>query len=126
MKTVKYDLYVETADGTDVETVEVVFPAHYEVCDRCRGEGRHVNPSVDGHGISAEEFAEDPDFEEAYFSGVYDVTCEACKGNRVVEVMNDPETFTPEQKELLAKLEKQWEDEAADRRMHEAERRMGA
>jgi len=59
-------------------------PLKYEVCNRCQGKGKHVNPNVDGHGISPEEFAEDPDFKEAYFSGAYDVTCYECKGKRVV------------------------------------------
>lgn len=57
-----------------------------EVCRRCDGEGKHVNPSIDGNGISPEEFAEDPDFEEAYFSGQYDVQCEECRGEKVIRV----------------------------------------
>lgn len=119
--TVQHKLYDEEGD-----TVMVSFPAHYEVCDRCRGTGKHVNPSIDGHGISREEFDADPDFEEAYFEGRYDVTCYECKGERVVLVENDVETFTDEQKALYAKLEEQWEQEAADRRVSEMERRMGA
>jgi len=63
---------------------ELKLPGHYEVCSGCEGEGKHVNPSVDEHGITAEEFAEDPDFLEAYFSGVYDVECHTCHGKRVV------------------------------------------
>lgn len=114
--------YVYDDEG---EKVPVTFPAHYEVCDRCRGEGKHVNPSIDGHGISREEFDEDPEFEEAYFAGRYDVTCEVCKGERVV-LVEDEDQFTDEQKVVWAKLETQWEDEAADRRLSEMERRMGA
>lgn len=64
---------------------EVYIPARYIVCERCNGAGKHVNPSVDGHGLTSEDFAEDPDFEEAYFSGVYDVQCEDCKGERVIK-----------------------------------------
>jgi hypothetical protein len=66
----------------------------WAVCPTCEGEGKHVNPSIDSHGISREEFDEDPDFEEAYFSGAYDVTCVECKGQRVVpgcEVEGCPE-----------------------------------
>ena len=55
-------------------------PAVYEVCETCGGKGKHVNPAIDGHGISAEEMHEDPDFAEDYFSGVYDVPCEECGG----------------------------------------------
>ena len=120
MHTVSHKLYDDEGD-----TIHVSFPAHYEVCSRCRGEGKHVNPSIDGHGISPEEFAEDPDFEEAYFRGDYDVTCGECKGMRVV-LVEDPDLFNAEQKANWAKLEAQWEQEAADARLSEMERRMGA
>ena len=65
---------------------------HYEVCDLCDGKGSHVNPSIDAHGISPEEFYEDPDFEESYFAGYYDIPCNQCGGKRVVPVpnQNDP------------------------------------
>lgn len=57
----------------------------YAVCPRCRGEGSHVNPSVDGHGITAEEMDElGPEFLDDYMGGVYDVRCEQCHGDRVV------------------------------------------
>jgi len=57
----------------------------YAVCPRCRGEGSHVNPSVDGHGITAEEMDEmGPEFFEDYMGGLYDVSCERCHGLRVV------------------------------------------
>lgn len=55
------------------------------VCSRCDGEGKHVNPAVDGNGITAEEMDElGDDFRESYMSGVYDVRCEECNGERVV------------------------------------------
>jgi hypothetical protein len=57
----------------------------YAVCPRCEGRGSHVNPAVDGNGITAEEMDElGEDFREDYLSGVYDVRCEECGGNRVV------------------------------------------
>lgn len=73
----------------DEDDNEVTIRTHKEVCPRCRGEGTHVNPAVDGHGISPEQFHDDPDFEEAYFSGVYDVTCEECGGKNVVDVPDE-------------------------------------
>lgn len=54
------------------------------VCPVCCGEGTTVNPEIDSNGLTAEDFAEDPDFADSYFSGVYDITCRACDGNRVV------------------------------------------
>lgn len=125
MLTVKHKLYVEETDECPDGVLLAEFPAHYEVCSRCRGEGKHVNPSIDGHGLGAEDF-EDEDFREAYFGGRYDVPCYECKGERVVLVENAYETFTVEQKTLYDRLEKQWEDERADRRLEEMERRMGA
>lgn len=62
---------------------EWVVPVKYEVCDTCGGKGKHVNPSIDAHGISTEEFAEDPDFADAYWRGEYDVPCNECHGLRV-------------------------------------------
>jgi hypothetical protein len=104
------------------EGEEVTLRCKFEVCHRCRGTGTHVNPAVDGHGISPEEFAEDPDFEEAYFSGVYDVRCEECNGDRVVPVP-DPERNSPE---AMAGYEAWLQEEYEYRQMCEMERRMGA
>jgi len=55
------------------------------VCPVCDGEGTTVNPDIDANGLTAEDFNEDPDFREDYMSGVYDITCAACLGNRVVK-----------------------------------------
>lgn len=56
----------------------------WKVCPVCHGEGTTVNPSIDCNGLTAEDFAEDPDFAEDYRAGVYDQTCNACHGQRVV------------------------------------------
>lgn len=69
--------------------LHLVFPAKFEVCPRCKGRGKHVNPAIDGNGISAEEFEEDPEFADAYMAGVYDVTCHECGGDRVVAVIDE-------------------------------------
>jgi hypothetical protein len=90
----------------DFDLVEVELPGKYEVCPRCEGRGSIVNPSVDGNGISPEQFAEDPDFEEAYFSGVYDIHCPECEGKRVVAVP-DVKACTYAQKRLLVS-ERRW------------------
>lgn len=114
----------ETLYTEDGEEEQVVFPAHYEVCYRCRGAGKHVNPSIDGHGISREEFDMDPEFEENYFAGVYDVVCDECNGLRVVAVID--KTLPPELQAKLELLEEQWAADAADRRIAAMERAMGA
>lgn len=66
-------------------------PSKYEVCDECSGSGKVVNPSIDAGGISYDDFHEDPDFEEDYFSGRYDVNCPSCNGKRVQSHPQFPE-----------------------------------
>lgn len=74
-------------DGTE-ETV--LFPAKMVVCYTCEGKGTTVNPSIDGNGLTREDFDEDPDFAESYLRGDYDVQCRTCKGKNVVAVMDRP------------------------------------
>ena len=58
---------------------------------RLRGLGRHVKPSIDDSGLTAEDF-DDPGFEEDYMSGAYDVQCGTCKGKRVVPIADESDT----------------------------------
>ena len=107
------------------EYVGVELPKKKIVCPTCGGEGKHVNPSIDAHGLSREDFDEDPDFARDYMSGVYDVPCYECRGNNVVDVLDeealkhfDPELF----KEWREWLDSAYETEA----IYASERRMGA
>ncbi len=102
--------------GESDEETEVSFK--WEVCGTCDGKGAHVNPGVDAHGLSREDFEEDPDFEEDYFNGAYDVQCNECHGRRVV-----PE---PVDEKVIEAVNKKRSDEADYRAECEAERRMGA
>ncbi len=104
-------------DGTEER-----LPTRWEVCHVCGGEGKHVNPSIDAGGISADEFHDDPDFHESYMRGDYDVTCNRCNGRTTVAVV-DIDKLTPEQKHAYAR---QLQDEADDRAERMAEIRMGA
>lgn len=98
------------------------FKVKREVCPRCDGTGTIVNPAIDGNGLSAEDFAEDPDFKEQYLSGFYDVRCPDCDGRNVVEVI-DLKNSDPELVEEYDKwLKSHYETEA----IYAAERRMGA
>lgn len=63
-------------------------PAKREVCPTCDGTGSHVNRSIDGNGLTAEDFEQDPDFRDSYMAGHYDVRCEQCKGANVVTVVD--------------------------------------
>jgi len=72
----------------DAEGDEATLPALYEVCESCQGKGTHVNRAIDGNGLDP-ELEEDLDFMEGYLSGVYDVSCEECRGKRVVAVVDE-------------------------------------
>lgn len=117
----KVVLYVETEDGYDEE---VELPMKYEVCPTCQGRGSHVNPSIDSHGITAEEWDRDWDDEDRqmYMSGEYDVPCYECGGKRVVETV-DESRCSPEH---LAAWDEQCRQEAMDRATERMERMMGA
>jgi RecJ-like exonuclease len=102
---------------------KVFLPYRMEVCFRCSGNGTHVNPSIDGNGISAnDEIWQDDDFREGYFGGRYDVVCEECNGNNVVPVVDevacDPSILALYQEEERAMAEMD--------AMSAAERAMGA
>jgi hypothetical protein len=81
----------------------------------------HVSPSVDCDGVTADDFAEDPDFEEEYFDGAYDVPCAECRGEKVVPEMVR-EKVDPA---LLARLDVQADARARYRHERAMERRYG-
>jgi hypothetical protein len=76
-------------DDCDCASKVERIPVRYEVCGTCEGKGKHVNPNIDRNGLTAEDFDEDPDFRENYFSGMYDVPCNECHGNRVSLVVDE-------------------------------------
>lgn len=103
----------------DPEQLHLV--AMYVVCHRCHGNGSHVNPAVDGNGLSPDDPDLDEDFWDMYRSGGYDVPCEECNGLRVVPVpdpdMNSAEAMQNYEEFLASGFEYQ--------QMCEAERRFG-
>lgn len=117
-------IVVEIFDGDESKAVR--FPAKYEVCPVCDGRGKHVNPAIDDNGISGEDFADDPDFREDYFSGMYDVTCNECRGARVVSVINEAACTSEELKDALKLYHAQERENAEFRAIQRAELMMGA
>mgnify|MGYP006262608539 CR=1 FL=1 len=71
---------------------------HFIVCPTCKGKGTQMNPSIANAVYTREDFDEDPDFTENYFSNTYDIPCLECRGIRVVPEP-DPELNTPEDME---------------------------
>lgn len=119
-KTIK--IHGSDDDGDYTEDVE--FPAKWEVCGRCYGEGKH-DPESFSQGFSSEDFAEDPEFAESYFAGHYDIPCTECHGRTTVLVIDE----TNMDEELKKKYEIYLEnlaDAASYRSERNAERRMGA
>jgi len=105
------------------EETGTIVPVKFVVCPTCEGKGTHVNPSIDAHGIGAEEWSEwDEDDRERYLNGGYDVSCAQCGGNRVVEAM-DAQRASQELTNQWEQWERgHWESEAET----QAERRLGA
>ena len=93
-------------EDDDGEEEGVTVALKYEVCSTCEGKGKHVNPSIDGDGLTAEDFEDDPDFREEYMSGRYDVACYGCKGKRVVLELDRDNIAA----ELLARIDSRLED----------------
>lgn len=81
------------------------------VCPVCEGSGKTVNPAIDSHGLTREDFAEDPDFAESYMRGDYDITCRACNGQRVVTRERIEELDqNAEDRRLAAAEDGRWDD----------------
>ena len=113
---------VFVCENDEGEEEELPVKLMREKCDLCDGTGRVVNPSIDCDGLTSEDFDEDPDFREDYFSGVYDIPCTKCKGERIVIELDRDET-----KPEVLKVIDAWEKEENDyRRTVAAERAMGA
>lgn len=105
---IKVKFQLLTCHGAKLRTL--LLPGHNIVCDRCGGNGKHVNPAVDACGITPEEFDRDPDFAESYFNGTYDVTCEKCAGDRVVGVVSTEKLPKALRKRVAAQIEYEvWE-----------------
>lgn len=98
----------------------VQFPAKMIVCYTCRGTGKTVNPAIDGNGLSRDDFDQDPDFEEGYFRGDYDVTCRTCKGQNVIADLD--RAAANRNPKLRALLKAKDKEEADDRREYDSER----
>ncbi len=117
--TVEVSYYDEEGDE-----FSATLPVTFEVCSTCNGRGSHVNPSIDCNGLTSDDFRDDPDFEEEYFSGSYDVSCYECGGRRVSPVIDDI-GLDAEQREVVEAIRQNAEDDAEYEAMVAAEIRAG-
>jgi hypothetical protein len=120
------ELHPEAEDRLYLPFKLVVWPCKMVDCETCGGKGRHVDPRIDACGLSHEDFDEDPDFEEGYFRGDFDVTCYECKGAKQVSAI-DTDRMHPEdlavynewlawRDEMEADLASDWAERAAEMR----------
>ena len=98
---------------------EIVVPVRYAVCSLCEGTATVVDPNIDAGGLSRDDFDADPDFEEDYSAGRYDIPCPTCGGLRVEAVP----TFSPE---IQAAVNEWIADDAEYVALCASERAMGA
>lgn len=112
-----------TLENDEGEEIEHELPIRFCVCGTCEGSGKHVNPSIDAHGITSEEWDRDwdPEEREGYFRGDYDVTCSECNGERVVPEIDEEGA----NKETLKILRDWQKSEIEYRACVAAERRYG-
>lgn len=93
----------------DEEEISVDFPARHEVCHDCDGHGTHLRTSIRNHAYTSEEFNESFDDEgrKEYFrhGGMYDQTCETCKGLRVIPVVAEDQLSTEQKAQFEEYLE---------------------
>jgi RecJ-like exonuclease len=79
------------------------YPQKWEICCRCKGEGKHDHPAF-ANGITQSEMRG----MDSYFAGHYDVRCDACDGSGKVRV-TDVDAMTSAERA-------QWDAEAGERR----------
>jgi hypothetical protein len=107
------ELFTDDGDTSEDVTVRV----EWGVCPTCHGRGSHVNPSIDAHGLTDEDFDADPDFAEDYLRGKYDVSCNECGGRRVVPVPADDDPNRDRVFERQAEIAQDAREQAYQMRM---------
>lgn len=101
---------------------EVEYPAIWQICDDCRGEGHNASHLGAFTQSDREEMGDEwYDFQEAYMEGRYDQRCEPCNGTGKV-LVPDEDRLTPTQHEAI---NLHYQEEAEYRAICEMERRLG-
>ena len=122
-----YETYPDLPiDDMSSDDILEMLPTHKVVCSRCNGRGSH-DPDAWSNGFTTSEFNElfeTPEERNDYFSGAYDVPCEECHGNNVVDDVNE-DVLNDNEEVLFKYLQERYQEEADSRATMEAERRMG-
>ena len=119
--TITFTHVYEDGDEEDFQ-----LPAKFELCPKCKGKGSHMNPNIDGHGITSDEWERDwsEEEKESYRNGDYDVTCSKCNGEKVIKVV-DEKAITPGMKPHYDAYVKQEQEKAAEVRQEKRDFEMG-
>lgn len=97
----------------------------WTICDRCDGEGKTGHPAFD-NGITSSEWNEwDEEDRRNYMNGLYDVTCEGCKGTGKVKIPDVSRMTFAEKRELVVERRNMRADRENER-ISAIERSMGA
>ena len=116
-----YSDYCDCEGDHGIDCVLVV-PAKRAICGRCNGDGYHTNDAFN-QGFTMTEWHEmGHDFQRDQMSGMYDVVCTECKGEKIV-VVPDWGYMTPEQRKAA---DDHYEQLACEQAERDAELRMGA
>ena len=111
-----HDWDEDYGDG-DAEQDPIWYHIEWVVCSGCQGRGEYVNPSIDSHGLSQEDFDQDPDFRDDYRSGVYNVTCELCKGRAVMPELPEADDILRTARDKFLDQMHSWDAESHMERM---------
>lgn len=108
--------------NSDGDEVVADFPAEWEICGDCRGDGKTYLgwAAKDQPAFTSQDFYEEgPDFVEDYFAGNYDRECPECRGSgKVLCILRGSGPLWDEYEAWVR-------EEAHYQAMVEAERRMG-
>lgn len=104
----------------------VVCETKFAICPTCQGRGTHTNPNIDCGGITSSEWAEwGPEEQDHYMSGVYDVACSQCNGEKVIQEF-EYETKNALYNWCCERLNEHYETQYESARETAAERAWGA
>lgn len=118
---------IDDGEGEEDSIRVIQLPSKKGVCYDCEGHGTVLNESMRYHCYTQEEVSDlEDDFQEEYFKrgGIYDVKCPTCKGERVVDVVNE-DILTQDQKKDYKEYLKILRDREAYERECAMERRWG-
>ncbi len=99
-------------------------PGKNEMCSSCKGTGTMVNPNIDGNGLSPDDPDLDEDFWHSYRTGVFDIDCNACDGEKIIQVI-DEARLTKRQRIIFNDWLKQERFEAQERARDNFNRSLG-